>query len=342
MLKKITTIVLLTVILCSIFAGCQSGATPSDSSSEQSAATSIAESKKMVIGFDMLFRRDSWWQDMEKYAKLTAEARGFELLIQDADLDGEKQSQHIEFFTSKGVDAILLAPVDNEAPLAAIAEAGKAGIPVFTVDTGVTDTTYVTSEFRNDHEEAGYKLGVMAGEFLNETNGGQGKVAIILDPTLVTAHVRRVDGFKRGLKETCPASVIVAEQDGKCDREKSMEITESILTANPDTTVFYGVNQDMELGIIAALASKNLDPEKYGVFGEGWDADCYREFKSSKPYLKGVMVPEARSLIEGVVNIICDYLEGKAVDKQTIIPHIMVNTDNATEYFEGRLGITLD
>ena len=55
-------------------------------------------------------------------------------IVVDASRDNSKQQSQVEDFISQKVAAIVLTPYDSQAIGSAIAEANKAGIPVFTAD----------------------------------------------------------------------------------------------------------------------------------------------------------------------------------------------------------------
>lgn len=322
-----------------VFTGCSQKSDADDAKTDETknqetTSESQGTYEKKVIGFDLLFRRDEWWKDLEKTAVKVAKDLNLELRMQDADLDSEKQSQQVETFISEKVDAILMAPVDFEAPIAVINEAAKEGIPVFTIDSDVSDTTNVTSGITHNHYQGGYELGLWAGEFINENYGGKGKVGIITDPTLVSLVVARCNGFKDGLKEKCPGAEIVAEQDGKCDRNISMSIAESILTAHPDTVVWFGGNPDMGYGAIAALEGKGIDASKVAVYTEGWGIETLQAMMKDNPYLKGVMVTPSDKLVTLALETIRKYLDGEEVEKKTMMDSDMVDRSNAVEYFK--------
>ena len=79
------------------------------------------------------------------------------------------------FFRDLG-DAIVLAPCDSKAVGTVIAEANKAGIPVFTVDIAALATgAKVVSHVATDNLSGGN----LAAQAMIEALGGKGKVAII-------------------------------------------------------------------------------------------------------------------------------------------------------------------
>lgn len=327
----IATVLMLTFLLGTIgLSGCATSK-PSDTKSDV---------KQKTVGFILLYRRDQWYMDLEKVAIETAKERNINLLIQDADYDNAKEVQQIETFTSQKVDAIAYAPTDMNAQLPSTKAAKSAGIPVFVYDTGLADFTDTTTWVGFDNYKAGKDLGEAAAKFLIDNYGGKGKICIIDHPQNPFVLGKRVDGFLAVIKEKCPDAKVVAQQSGEAQRDKSMAIAENVLTSNPDTVVWLGVNPDTQYGIIAALESKNIDPSKVAVFGEGWGEETLNWLVGPKPYMKAAMVTPADKQSAYTINAIADFFEGKKIEKETLIPTDIVTKENAVEYFK-KYGIEL-
>jgi ribose transport system substrate-binding protein len=304
-----------------------------------SACGGAAPTKK-TIALGMLFRRDEWWKALEITAIDTAQAHNLVLLVQDADDDTAKQLQQMETFVSQKVSAIIYAPIDTTTTAAVVADAHAKGIKIVCIEECLDDRSNVDSWVQFDQKKAGYDLGVMAGKFLNDKYGGNGKVAIIYAPTNQIQQMR-VEGWKEGLKATAPNAVYVAEQDGQDNRATAMSVAENILTANPDTVVWFPVVEEMSFGVIAALDAKGIDPAKVGVYAEGWGQETLDNMAGPKPYLKGSIITPSTTLASAAVELVAAWLEhGTPFPKDVPQSSDLVTTENAVEYFKGR-GFTL-
>jgi len=322
--RKIGSIVLSVVAVLTMLLVAACNASPSASGDE-----------KKVVGLDMYFRRDQWWQDLEKTALQTAQENGLELLVQDADADNAKQMQQLETFLSQNVDAIIYAPIDYNATEGIAADAAAKGIEVVCIELCLEDMSNISAYVQFDQEKAGYDMGLVAAQFLNDKFGGEGKVAMIYDTTNITAQVLRVKGFKAALAEKAPNAVVIAEQNGENNRDKSITITENILTANPDTVIWLGGQQDQGFGIIAALESKGVDPATVAVFAEGWGVETLEALAGDKQYLKAVMVTPSDQLArESVKAVAANLNSGTGYTKDILLQTDIVTNEKAVEYFK--------
>jgi ribose transport system substrate-binding protein len=312
-----------------LLSACQSAAAPPAEEEE--------DTKQVALG--MYFRRDEWWQDLERTAKETAESNGLEFLVADADGDSAEQLQQVETFVSQGVDAIVYAPVDVSATTDIVAEAKSQGIAIVCIELCLEDLTNVDAWVQFDQVRAGYDLGVLAGEFINENYGGEGKYAILWEPGN-QVHQLRHEGWMRGISETAPNAELVAEQDGQSNRDISLSITENILTANPDVVVWYPMVEEMAFGVIAGLDGAGVDPASVAVYTEGWGQETFDNMAGDKPYLKGAIITPSTILAEASVQAVADYLnDGTPFTFEMNLGTDVVTPENAVEYFTA-LGYT--
>jgi len=126
MMKLLIT---LTLTLTSIF--CLNGC------SKDSETESASGEAKKVIGITVMDLGNPFFVELTNAAKAEAAKHGYDVIIYDG--DAEEQSKQIKDFITPKVDAMIIPPKDALAIGAPIKEANKAGIPVFTADTGCDD-----------------------------------------------------------------------------------------------------------------------------------------------------------------------------------------------------------
>ena len=210
------------------------------------AASSHAEG----IGASLLTQQHPFYNELAKAITAEAEAKNVSVEISIANQDLNKQLADIEDFIVKGVDVIIMSPVDSKGALAAVARAKAAGIKVITVDVPVKGTE-VASYIGTDN----YAGGVMAGELMAEQLGGKGEVAII-DYPLVQSVVNRVNGFKEAIAKH-PDIQIVSIQTG-ITRAEALAVAQNMLQANPDIDGIFGFGDDAALAAAVAVKSSGL------------------------------------------------------------------------------------
>ena len=154
-----------------------------------------AEAKTPQIGVSLLTLANPFFRDLGDAMKDEAAKHGMEVVVVSGDFDAAKQRNQVADFIVKRVTAIVLSPCDSKAVGTAIAEANKAGIPVFTVDiAALAGGAKVVSHVATDNLGGGR----LAAQAIIEALGGKGRVAI-LDHPEVESVILRTRGFEEEL-----------------------------------------------------------------------------------------------------------------------------------------------
>ena len=199
----------------------------------------VAKAEPPLVGFGMYFYQDQWWKDMKSAAEAKAAEVGIVLNVADGNGDAAKQVGQLEAFIGMGAKGIIYAPIEPEASQSVVAEAKQKGIPVINIESAINDRTNISCWVQLDQFDGGYQLGKLAGKFINDNYGGTGKALLLVDYSNSVLE-DRLKGFKKGLAEVAPKSVIADEQDAACERATAMSVTENVLIANPDIAVIFG------------------------------------------------------------------------------------------------------
>jgi len=258
-----------------------------------------------TIGVTLLTRAHVFYKDLEEGLKTEAAENGYELIVTAGDFDLGKQSNQIEDFITRKVDAIIVCPVDSRGVGPAINKANDAKIPVFTADIASQEGEIV-SHIASDNV-AGGKL---AGEYLAKVLNGKGKVAIIGQPT-VTSVLDRTQGFKDAIAKY-PDIKIVADLNAEGVRDKAMQITSDVLQAHPDLDGIFGINDDSALGALdAAMQYKRLN-----VKIVGYDATPpARDAIMKDTPLKADVIQNPKKIGETTIQKIKEFFSGASVPK---------------------------
>ena len=90
--------------------------------------------KKATIGVSLLTMTNPFFRELGDAMKEEAAKNNMDVILTAGEFDPAKQHHQVSDFITRRVDAIVLSPCDSKSIGTAIAEANKAGIPVFTVD----------------------------------------------------------------------------------------------------------------------------------------------------------------------------------------------------------------
>lgn len=247
--------------------------------------------KTYVIGAPMNSFADKWQTYLQDAIRqFDQEHDDVVFKLSDANADSARQLNDAETFIDQKVDALLVVPNDPNIVKAIGKKAQKAGIPLIVVNRRPNDNDldkYVTSFVGSDEIEGGR----IQGNFIVDSlNGKQGNTLILLGPLGQDAVTKRTQGNKEIFKEHSNIN-IVAEQEGKWERDRGLSIAENVLAGQKSINVVVSNNDEMAIGAI--LASRKLGindediiivgldatPDALEYLGKGLDATVFQSAK---------------------------------------------------------------
>jgi ribose transport system substrate-binding protein len=190
-----------------------------------------------------------FWLTVKAGADKAGEDLGVDVLWQGPakETEVDKQLNIFQDMISRGADAVVLAATDENALMVPVQQAMDQGIPVVTIDSGLKENISVS--FIATDNVAGAKA---AAEKLIELIGGEGKVGLIpFVPGAATSELRE-QGFKEGVAEH-PGVEIAATLYSQSDVARAVEITEDMLTSNPDLKGIFAANEPACVGVAQTL-----------------------------------------------------------------------------------------
>ncbi len=241
-----------------------------------------------------------FWGAMGQGVEDGAINAGVEYQVQavESDQAAESQLNVCNTMLERKPDALITAAINSTNLLPCIQRAIDAGVQVVDLD-GNLDPEVL--------EKAGIKISFGIGSD-NEAAGAQGAEWLVGElgadatgPVLVIEGLsgnitgqKRANGFASKLTELAPGLEIVASLPGNWDRGKAANITNDILTRNPDLLAIFAANDGMALGAVeAAYAAGKGD--QVTIIGVDGNSDAVKSIKAGRlnasvaqlPYLVG-------------------------------------------------------
>jgi D-xylose transport system substrate-binding protein len=200
------------------------------------------------------------------FFKKTAEAAGYEVIVQSAENDAQNQISQAENVITQGVDAIVIQPVDFHVAAGIADMAAKANIPLASYDDlilGAAQKGYIGRDPKDGGAEAAKEVvaKVPKGNFvlIGGDAGQTGSTLMqegyhtVLDPLVEKGDVKIVmDQFTPAWKT-----------------EPAQANAENALTANDNKVDAFLVSYDgMSLGVLQAIDAAGIAPGKILVTGQ--------------------------------------------------------------------------
>mgnify|MGYP000861559135 FL=1 len=261
-----------------------------------------ANAQSYVVGLSVSTLNNPFFVDLKEGAEEAAAQLGLTIIATDAQNDANRQLSSVEDLISRGVNILVINPVDSSAVVPAIRAANQGGVPVITVDRGA-DGGIVVSHVASDNVAGGK----MAGEFIIELLGGKGKVVELEGIPGTSAARDRGTGFNAAIASYGDIKV-VAKQEAGFDRARGMSVMENILQAQPEIDAIFAHNDEMALGALTAIRASGRN-----IIVVGFDAtdDAVKAVEEGR--MAATVAQKPREMGKIAVEAALKHLKGEAI-----------------------------
>ena len=281
------------------------------------------EPKKVAVIVSTL--NNPWFVVLAQAAAAKAQSLGYEARIFDSQNNTALESDHFDNAIAAGFDAILFNPTDADGSVVNAMKAKSAGVPVFCMDREINSTDAATSQILSDN----YSGCVAIGKYFVETMNKKGKYVEILGMVGDNNTWNRSKGF-HSVVDFYPDLEMVAQQSADFDRNKAMEVMESLLQSNPDIDAVFCGNDAMASGAYQALvaAGKSKDVKVFGFDGA---EDVVNSIKDKTIVATGMQFPKVMAQTAAVYAD--EFFKGKKIfPKKMPVAVELVTQQNVDDY----------
>ncbi|PHV69662.1 hypothetical protein CS063_14665 [Sporanaerobium hydrogeniformans] len=324
MKRKMWGLVLSAMLVASLGVGCQSKETASQGAAEGAPAQEDSQKTDITIGSVIMNTSGEWFAEVIKGQQDAAKDLGVKFSIVSSENEVSKESDNVATYVAQQVDALCISPLSTDASVAAVEAAKGANIPV------VNWNTTVNTETAGFVGVSNYDLGGSTGKYVVEyvkENFPNGCKLAILGNSSYEVGVERCNGFKDAIKDA-PGIEIVAEQDAEL-QEQGLDVTEQILTANPDIDMIWAWNQTSLLGCVAAL--QNANNNKIIVMGTDMSVDLAKDMQSDAVKLQAITTQMPYDIGYKAVENAVKAAKGESIEKKVLVPLKTYIKDDAAE-----------
>ncbi len=278
---------------------------------------------KMAVVISTL--NNPWFVVLGETAKERAEELGYQAVIFDSQNDNAKEADHFENIIAADYQAILFNPTDADGSISNVQKAKKAGIPTFCMDREINSSDVAVTQILSDN----YSGCVALGQYFVKSLNKQGNYVELLGLVGDNNTWNRSRGF-HSVVDNYPGLKMVAQQSADFDRNKAMEVMESILQAHSDINAVFCGNDAMAMGAYQAVAAAGKSDEIM-VFGFDGAKDVVDAIRDGKIKATGMQFPKV--MAQKAAEFAHDYLNGKRDFEQKIpIAVELVTQENVDQY----------
>ena len=281
--------------------------------------------KKHKIAVVVSTLNNPWFVFLANTAAEKAKSLGYEAKIFDSQNNTALESDHFENIIVAGFDAILFNSTDADGSVANVLKAKAAGVPVFCMDREINSNNAATSQILSDS----YSGSVAIAKYFTQQLNKKGNYVEILGIVGDNNTWARSKGF-HSVVDNYPQLKMVAQQSADFDRNKAMEVMESILQANPNIDAVFCGNDGMAMGAYQALVSSGK-ADKVKVFGFDGAEDVIMAISENKVAATGMQFPKV--MAETAAQFADEYIKGRRDFPQKIPVAVeLVTAKNIQDY----------
>jgi ribose transport system substrate-binding protein len=271
-----------------------------------------------------------FWKSIHAGALKAAEELGVEIIWKGPLKEDNRDDQIkiVEDMINRGVNGIVLAPLDDVALGTPVEDAVRKEIPVVIIDSALKSEAY-TSFVSTDN----YNGGKLAGEHMVKLLGGKGKVAMLRYAEGSASTAEREQGFMDAVVEAKEIEVVSSNQYGGATTETAYKASENLLA--PYKTAdglgidgIFACNESTTFGMLRALQDAKLAGKVTFI---GFDSSEKLVDALSGGELSGLVLQDPMNMGYLGVKTMVAHLKGEAVDKRISTGETLATKDNMND-----------
>jgi len=279
--------------------------------------------KKMAVIISTL--NNPWFVVLGETAADRARELGYEATIFDSQNNSAKEAEHFENIIAAGYHAVLFNPTDAEGSVANVKRAKDAGIPTFCMDREINSLDAATAQIMSDNFSGCVELG----QYFVRQLGKKGKYVELLGLVGDNNTWNRSNGF-HSVVDDFPEIEMVAQQSADFDRNKAMEVLESIMQSQPDIDAVFCGNDAMAMGAWQAVSAAGKGDE-IKVFGFDGAADVIDAIAADKVAATAMQYPKL--MAQKAAEFADKYIKGdRDFEKKIPIAVELVTAENIDKF----------
>lgn len=223
---------------------------------QEQEATQQEGVKKIQIAVIPKGTTHEFWKTIRAGAVKASRELGVDIIWKGPQKEDDRAQQImvVEDFINRGVDGIVLAPLDDRALCRPVQDAVRETIPVVIIDSELQGEDFVSFVATDN-----YKGGVIAARKLGELLGGKGEIFLIRYQEGSASTTKRENGFLDTITSEFPdVSLLVQDQHTGATTETAYQLAENLIGRFPEVEGIFCPNESSTFGTLRALQESGL------------------------------------------------------------------------------------
>jgi ribose transport system substrate-binding protein len=222
----------------------------------------VRAASKLTVGAIIYARDSQYWQQIERGMRDASKDNNVELLVGMNQRQLPVESQLVDDYVTRGVDVLIVPPLDAQGSIAAAKRAKDKGILVIEYDTKLADASIAAHSVGVDSFALASALGDEMHHYIAQQLGGSASIGLISLPPMNANSGPRRSGVLKGLQGV--KLDVVAEVSGSTP-EQGANGFENIMQRDPHTQIVWASNAGTLAGAAVAATHSKSPAKLYGI-----------------------------------------------------------------------------
>lgn len=283
------------------------------------------DANQLKIGATYMTMNNAFYKSLNNEIEKIVEKNNDTLYTRDPALDVDKQSDQIESFINKGVNVIIINPVDADSTklLKALRKAKEAGIKIVVVDSQLSDNSSVDTTIVSDN----YQAGVLCARNLMATKSSA--QILLLEHKKAVSAGDRINGFLDTIAGHT-AYQVVDRRDSLGQTEIAMPQVEGVITSGIKFNTVMALNDQVAIGALAAIQNDNYS-EPVTIYGVDGSPDM-KNLLATTHSIQATVAQSPMTIGQKAIQAGYKLCKGKAVKKEIIVPVELMTSENISDF----------
>ncbi|TDT67902.1 xylose-binding protein [Hypnocyclicus thermotrophus] len=233
----------------------------------------LKKSHKVKVGFLLKTMQEERYIKDKKYFEEAAKKYKMEVIFDSANNNERLQMEKLENMIAKGIDVLVLQPVNTGTASNMVEIAHKEGIRVVGYDSMIENSDVDVHVMQDSWKVGELQAKAMVKWFKEYRGEVKGNVALIMGQPGDSNAKAMSEGVLKVIAQNPGLKLVAKQSHENWASDKAMTTTENLMAKfNNNIDAFICNNSGLARGVIAALASYNLDSVGK-IFVAGADAD---------------------------------------------------------------------
>ena len=270
-----------------------------------------------------------FWKSIHAGAlKAEKELDGVSVVWRGTQREDDKAAQVglVQDFVANGIDAIVLAPMDDEALVAPVKMAAERKIPVIIIDSGLR--AEAGRDFASFVATDNRRGGALAAAELARKMGDRGRALLLRYREGSASTTEREQGFLEEMKRHPGVTVVDPGRYAGATRDSARETAENLLDGDSRYEGIFCSNESATYGMLLALRNRGLAGK---IAFAGFDASPGLIEALEKDEIHSLVVQDPMRMGYLGVMAAVRVLRGEPVEPNQDTGCVLVTRANATE-----------